>query len=106
MACSSDRCLDHLGYLGPSTCVQDKPGWVLRGSNPRHLRCKRNALPTELSTQCRGQDLNLHAFFKGTRTSILRVYQFHHLGALDYDYIKILRNVLWERLELSRPCGH
>ena len=31
---------------------------------------------------CRGQDLNLHAFFKGTRTSILRVYQFHHLGII------------------------
>src|SRR3989344_3520076 len=24
--------------------------WVLRDSNPRHLRCKRSALPTELST--------------------------------------------------------
>lgn len=27
--------------------------------------------------------MNLHALFKGTRTSILRVYQFHHLGELD-----------------------
>ncbi len=24
--------------------------WVVRGSNPRHLRCKRSALPTELTT--------------------------------------------------------
>jgi hypothetical protein len=25
--------------------------WALRGSNPRHLRCKRSALPTELSAR-------------------------------------------------------
>ena len=26
--------------------------WVMRGSNSRHLRCKRSALPTELITLC------------------------------------------------------
>ncbi len=26
--------------------------WVMRGSNSRHLRCKRSALPTELITRC------------------------------------------------------
>ncbi len=72
--------------------------WVLRGSNPRHLRCKRNALPTELSTHtCRGQDLNLHALFKGTRTSILRVYQFHHLGSTN----SIIANCAEERNRTS-----
>jgi hypothetical protein len=28
--------------------------WVVRGSNPRHSRCKRDALPTELTTRRRG----------------------------------------------------
>src|SRR3989339_604289 len=41
IACSSDKCLDHLGYL---TTL-----WPLRGSNPRPIGCKPSALPAELS---------------------------------------------------------
>jgi len=33
------------------TCARARSWWVVRDSNPRHLRCKRSALPTELTTR-------------------------------------------------------
>ena len=56
IACSSDRCLDHLGYLSKyiftlpalksylSAKVLYQTLWTLRDSNPRHLQCKWSAL--------------------------------------------------------------
>ncbi len=60
IACSSDRCLDHLGYLGSSlplfqsklqyyiAYTKRSEVWTMRDLNPRHLQCKWSALPAEL----------------------------------------------------------
>ena len=61
--------LYQLSYLGAGkNRTARKPRWAVRGSNPRHRRCKRRALPTELTARCtsleaekewcRGWDLN------------------------------------------------
>src|SRR6056297_1413980 len=52
--------------------------WVVRGSNSRHLRCKRSALPTELTTR----DALFSERFSRLQVSFTRKFQIFAQGSL------------------------
>ena len=81
-----------------------KEWWVVRGSNSRHLRCKRSALPTELTTRDRGFSQRLGAWQVSIETILHPVFDVKD-DALPARHVRQIAQFPARRDHAQHPRG-